>query len=208
MDLDFVINKLSSNEQLPGIKAHQEMSPMNRPLSYDEIDPSNYRESSVMFLVYEKRGVPHTVVIERNTYKGVHSGQIGLPGGKSEDVDDSLFETALRETNEEIGVEKEAVNHLIDLSTVFIPVSRFIVNPFISVLEERDPLFVPDPREVQRIIEIPISDIIDASNIRKTNIKTGNGLVLKDIPYFDIQDQVIWGATALIFNEVRCLLEG
>lgn len=206
MDLDFIINKFITNEKLPGVEAHQEMSPMNRPLSYDQIDSSKYRESSVMFFLYEKSGIPHTVAIVRNTYKGVHSGQIGLPGGKSEEVDDSLFDTARREANEEIGVNLETVNHITDLSTVFIPVSQFIVNPFISVIQEKDPIFIPDPREVQRILEIPIQEILDSNNIRTTNIKTGNGMILKDIPYFDIQEQIVWGATALIFNEVRHIL--
>lgn len=206
MDLDFIINKFESVEELPGIKAHQEVSPMNRPLSYEQIDTSEYRESSVMFFLYEKEGIPHTVAIERNTYHGAHSGQIALPGGKIEEFDPSLFGTAIREANEEIGVQPELVMELTQLSTVFIPVSRFVVNPFVSVLAQANPEFIPDPREVRSIIEIPIDAILEEKSLQKTNIRTSGGLVLKDIPYFAIQDQIVWGATALIFNEVRHIL--
>lgn len=206
MDLDFIINKFESVEDLPGIKAHQEVSPMNRPLTYEQIDTSEYRESSVMFFLYEKEGIPHTVAIERNTYNGAHSGQIALPGGKIEEFDPSLFDTAIREANEEIGVQPELVMELTQLSTVFIPVSRFVVNPFVSVLEQANPEFIPDPREVRSIIEIPIDSILEEKSLQKTNIRTSGGLVLKDIPYFAIQDQIVWGATALIFNEVRHIL--
>ena len=207
MDLDFVVNKFKSVEKLPGIDAHREMSPMNRPLSYDQIDSSNYKESSVMFFVFEKNGIPHTVVIERNTYNGVHSGQIGLPGGKAEEYDEDLYATALRESNEEIGVHPNHVQLLTNLSTVFIPVSKFIVNPFISILDEVNPVFNPDPREVHKIIEISLEEIADDSNLDKTDIPAGNGLTLKNVPNFNIQNQVIWGATALIFNEVRHLMK-
>ncbi|MCB0479234.1 MAG: CoA pyrophosphatase [Crocinitomicaceae bacterium] len=206
MDLDFIIHKFESLSELPGIKAHQEVSPMNRPLSYDEIDTTKYRESSVMFFLYKKKGIPHTVVIERNTYDGAHSGQIGLPGGKIEEEDETIFQTAMRESQEEIGIQPEQVTEITQLSTVFIPVSRFIVNPFVSVLKESDPIFIPDPREVNNVIEIPIKEIVEESNLQKTNIRTGSGLILKDVPYFDIQNQVVWGATALIFNEVRHIL--
>lgn len=206
MDLDFIINRINQRDHLPGIKAHEEVSPMNRPLSYEEIDTSAYKTSSVMFFVYSKNGIPYTVAIERTTYNGVHSGQIGLPGGKRELEDSSFFDTALRESNEEIGVDPEKVIHLKDLSTVFIPVSKFVVNPYISILDEVNPIFVPDPREVSGIVEIPLEQVMSHENLKKTNIPTKNGLVLKDVPYFDIEDRVIWGATALIFNEVRHIL--
>ncbi|MEZ4937895.1 MAG: CoA pyrophosphatase [Crocinitomicaceae bacterium] len=206
MDLDFIIHKFQSLAELPGIRAHQEVSPMNRPLSYNEIDTRDYRESSVMFFLYEKGGEPHTVVIERNTYDGVHSGQIGLPGGKIEDFDETIFQTALREANEEIGVQPDVVGEIRRLSTVFIPVSHFIVNPFVSVLNQNDPIFIPDPREVSQVIEIPIAEILKDVNIQKTSIRTSGGFILKEVPFFAIQDQTIWGATALIFNEVRHIL--
>jgi 8-oxo-dGTP pyrophosphatase MutT (NUDIX family) len=207
VDIDFIINKFESLENLPGIIAHQEMSPMNRPLSYDQIDQSIYRESSVMFFVYSKGGVPYTVAIERNTYNGVHSGQISLPGGKLEVNDSSLFDTALRESKEEIGVKKENVMKLADLSTVFIPVSKFIVNPYVSILKEENPIFIADKREVAQIIEFPIIQIMENSNLLKKDIKIENGITLKNVPYFNISDHVVWGATALIFNEVKHIIQ-
>ena len=206
MDLDFIVDKFLNISELPGIKAHEEVSPMNRPLSYDQIDISEYRTSSVMFFIYEKEGKPYTVAIERNTYDGVHSGQIGLPGGKSEEQDQSFFDTAARESNEEIGIDLSKIRYLKELSQVFIPVSRFIVNPFIAFLEEKNPVFKADIREVSKVIEIPVEQILKDSNLKTKNMSTGNGLVIKDVPYFHLEGQVVWGATALIFNEVKHIL--
>lgn len=207
MDLDFIINKFENTLELPGISAHSEVSLMERPLTHNQINSLLYRESSVMFFLYEKEGIPYTVAIERNQYEGAHSGQISLPGGKFEKTDSCLFDTALRESEEEIGVSRKNILKLKDLSTVFIPVSKFIVNPYVSILKEENPIFSPNAREVSKIIEIPIDQILEESSLQRKDISTGKGFVIKDAPYFRISDFVIWGATALIFNEVKHILK-
>ena len=91
------------------------------------------------------------VLMLRNKYKGVHSNQISLPGGKVDRLDKSLKDTALRETHEEIGLHKDDIDIVGDLSSVYIPPSNFNVYPFIGYINTT-PIFHPDPKEVSLIL--------------------------------------------------------
>ena len=162
------------------------------------------RLSAVIVLVYPKLGIPHIVLIERPDYDGVHARQIALPGGKKDEVDQNLKETALRELNEEIGVSSSQVNVIGMLKEIYIPPSGFLVSPFLAFCTD-EPVFKADPREVKTIIEVPISLLLDKAIIKKGSVPVGNRDFKITAPYFDVFGHKVWGATAIILNEFKAL---
>jgi len=191
---------------LPGWEAHKKMINYVRPKATDaeKIDP-DAKKGAVLALIYPVNGIPHMVLMLRNSYEGVHSNQVSFPGGKLEKHDEGLLQTALREAEEEVGVISSEVNILGDLSKIYIPPSRFLVTPFIGFTETR-PNFIPDPVEVAEIIETPLESILMNARIKKKPIfvRVLNSEV--EVKYFDLQGHVVWGATAMILSEIRELL--
>jgi 8-oxo-dGTP pyrophosphatase MutT (NUDIX family) len=139
-----------------------------------------------------------TVFIKRTEYKGVHSGQISLPGGLYKHSDEDLKYTALREANEETGIEIKDVNMLGKLTSLYIPVSNIQVFPYVGVSKRR-PVFKPDPFEVKYIIETPLSHLLDSENQKHKIMQIGENEI--EIPYFDMHGDHLWGATAMIMSE-------
>ncbi|MCK9422043.1 MAG: CoA pyrophosphatase [Bacteroidales bacterium] len=169
------------------------------------IQPDNAVQSSVLILLYPMNTEIGLVLMRRPDYIGIHSGQISFPGGKYEDDDKSLIYTALREANEEIGIDPILVQILGQLTELYIPPSNFLVTPVVGYMPFR-PQFKADPKEVAAIIEIRISDLLNKSNIQKKKIKLRHGLSLK-VPSFFIDDNIIWGATAMILSEFRIIIQ-
>ncbi|MBN4072599.1 CoA pyrophosphatase [Crocinitomix catalasitica] len=178
------------------------MSPMRGRSSEALVQAKEYRTSAVLVLLYLDDNVLHSVLTERQTYEGNHSGQMSFPGGKMEESDQSPVDTALRECREEIGVGQNSIQIIGQLTNVFIPVSNFLVHPFVGFVNEK-PETILDEREVKSIIHFPISELMDENSRVQTKIKLGGGLNLKDIEAFMIQDKIVWGATALICNELK-----
>lgn len=191
---------------LPGEEAQYKMAHVNRerfPFPKDE--QPTYRPSAVLILIYpDVNNMPHILLIERVKYDGHHSGQIALPGGKYEESDASLQETALREFFEETGSthKPEVIGNL---SPVYIPVSRFMVQPYVSYLNEK-PGFDINVREVEQLIEWPVIDLLNPNIIKQTEIITPQGYKLQT-PYFDVNGRILWGATAMIMSELKHILE-
>jgi len=190
-------------DDLPGKLAHQEAAPY-RKVDYDSLNLKTVRKSGVLILLYEKQAEPHIVLIERPIYKGTHSGQIALPGGKVEESDKDIVHTALREANEEVGVLMGDVEVVGQLSDVYIPVSNFLVSPVIGFVNYR-PNFIAQEREVADIIELQLQKLINTQHLATDNIKLSNGLKLQ-VPVFQFNQKTIWGATALMLNELRWVL--
>ena len=190
---------------LPGESAHIEMFPRRRVASEEIKSVKDYRVSAVLALLYEDNG-PQLILIQRPPYKGTHGGQISFPGGKMEDIDNDTVQTALRETQEEIGIDPSRIEIYGKLTDVYIPVSKFLVHPYIG-FHDGKPEFVLEEREVSEVITFDLEDILNDSILQKRNIKTAGGIMLKDIPCFIIDDRVIWGATALMLNEIRLMLK-
>lgn len=161
------------------------------------------RDAAILILLYKKNNKTYTVLIKRPVYNGVHSGQISFPGGKKEDIDRTIIDTALRESKEEIGVKISNIDILGQLSTLLIPVSNIEVFPVVGYSKEI-PSFVIDKKEVNYTIEVAISDLLDPKNKKTKEILIHNQKVIA--PYFDIQNETIWGATAMIINELKCVL--
>lgn len=190
---------------LPGIEAHKIMAPYRQSVSsYFEKKRPEPKLSAVMILFYPIDYVPHFCLMQRPVYDGTHSGQVSFPGGKMEDVDFNLKETAIRETKEEVGIDNIQV--LGQLSDIYIPPSNFLVSPFIGMLDSK-PAFIPDEREVADILEVPFFDILDERIVKQTQIKVSSGIKIKT-PFYDIQNRVVWGATAAILAELKVVWKG
>lgn len=190
-------------DELPGKIAHQEAAPY-RKVDYDSLDMNTVRKSGVLVLFYEKENEPHIVLIQRPIYEGTHSGQIAFPGGKVEETDKDIVHTALREANEEVGVIMDDVEVIGQLSDVYIPVSNFLVSPVIGFVDYA-PDFIAEEREVAEIVELKLSLLIETQELSTDNIKLSNGLKLQ-VPTFQFNQKIIWGATALMLNELRWVL--
>lgn len=192
--------------QLPGENAHAKMSPPERIEKMRAIDFSqiNPKRAAVLMLVYPKDGLAVLALIERNAYKGVHSSQVAFPGGKIERFDASPLYTALRETEEEVGVPREAVNIVCPFSELYIPPSNFKVSPFLGYCTEM-PLFIPDPREVAAMVEMPLSVLVDDGNVAMKRMATTYSESI-DVPVFNVGAHAVWGATAMMLSELKEVL--
>ncbi|NGF77283.1 CoA pyrophosphatase [Fluviicola sp. SGL-29] len=198
--------RTSFHHPLPGIEAHKLLTPGKRPLIREEVpDIEEYRASAVAIVCYPVDNNVHSILIQRPDYNGNHGGQISLPGGKAEPDDLTMEYTARRETEEEIGWKLSEEHYLGQLTELFIPVSKFSVQPFLYFCEGPQP-FLPDAREVAKIIQFPVADLRRKSIVKTTTIRVSSGMNLKDVPYFDIDNHVVWGATAIILSEFRELL--
>ncbi len=208
MKLDLVVKRLEKilKSPLPGRLGQETMAPLPVDESRFPIQlEKEYRKGAVLILFYPDQDLTLVPFIKRPIYKGVHSGQISFPGGKWELGDNDLKVTALREAEEEIGVNSNKIEILGSLSELYIPPSNFLVSPFIGYTLEK-PEFVPDPLEVDRIITFPFHQLVHLSTRKIGSVKARSGLKL-NAPYFEIDKEVVWGATAMILGELLYLWE-
>jgi 8-oxo-dGTP pyrophosphatase MutT (NUDIX family) len=194
-------------QPLPGEMAQYRMAPSYRPqLTKQEVLAHNPRVSGVMLLLFEKEDELNIVFTQRKQYEGVHSGQMSFPGGKKDETDKTLLDTALRETHEEIGVEPDRIEVLGQLSELYIPPSNFLVYPSVGFVH-RIEKFIPQQNEVEKVVEIPVSFFLDKNNInRHTEIKLFNGAVVQ-VPAYIHNEHIIWGATAIMLSEFTFMVE-
>lgn len=202
-----VLNILKSKllEPLPGMAAQKELAPVNRSLTDpDLLQPGTYRSSAVMVLLFpEASGRLSFPLIKRITYPGVHGGQVALPGGKLDAQDHGPLDAALRECREEIGLQGEP-ELLGSLSPLFIPVSGFLVYPFVSFLNRSEPVFTAQEREVEKIFRVDLRELLNDQNLKKGTVPVQQAKILS--PYFELAGLQVWGATAMILNELRHIL--
>jgi len=190
---------------LPGQDSQFKMSPPYREhliqLQAEKI--KNARQSAVMALFYPNLDhETQLMLILRKTYKGVHSAQVGFPGGKLE-ANETKQEAALRETEEEIGVNRHSINILKRLTEIYIPPSNFYVHPFIGIVNML-PVFEKQDSEVEELLEIKLNHFLDNRNITTKEVTT-NGLKVK-VPAYNLNGHLVWGATAMMLSEVKDLL--
>ncbi len=199
------IQKLSDvlQEELPGKSAQEIMMPEGRN-RYQSRTTSNSKNSSVLIPIFKIDTIYHTLLFQRQDYDGDHSGQICFPGGKKEPDDKNLQFTAIRETWEEVGIEMNKVKVLGRLTPLHIPVSNYLVYPFIGWIDN-SPEFKPDPVEVKELIITPIEELMQPEN-KKTETMHLHNLDFQ-VPYFAIQNYKIWGATAMIISEWITVLQ-
>lgn len=190
---------------LPGREAQLKMAHAERRLNLSRYKiPQDARWGSVLILLYEDDGTIKFPLILRADYDGVHSGQIALPGGKYESPDLDLQATALRESQEEIGVRQSDVSIIGKLTELYIPPSNFLVHPYIGTISYK-PMFIPDTSEVARIIELDLDTLMDENNLGDKEIKLSSGLTIRT-PVFHFQEETVWGATAMMLSEFKSVL--
>ena len=143
--------------------------------------------------------------MKRPEYKGVHSGQICFPGGAQEPQDQSSKYTAIREMHEEIGVRLDIGQVIGELSPLYIPVSNFVVRPYLAYLDSK-PSYTLDPLEVDNIIEVDLDGIMDDNNEGVRTIKHSQGFEL-ETPCFVFNKKVVWGASAMILAELKEIIK-
>jgi 8-oxo-dGTP pyrophosphatase MutT (NUDIX family) len=209
MEFTHFINNIANlkKEKLLATDAHIKMAPLERitylkDKLYAENEPKN---AAVLMLVYPKNEMAHLALIVRNTYPGVHSSQIGFPGGKEELEDGTLEFTALRETEEEVGVQMKKVTIIRQCSEIYIPPSNFLVTPFLGFSDE-SLQFTPNPAEVKRVIELPIHHLLNDETIVQTKMTTSYATDI-DVPAFQVENFLIWGATAMMLSELKELFK-
>lgn len=186
-------NKLQ--EPLPGVKAQLRMAPSSRGIS-SFVEPPV--PAAVLVLFYPSGQETRLVFIKRNAYDGPHSAQVSFPGGSREPEDQSLEETALRETREELGIRGK-IEVLGALTPLHIPVSNYQVHPFVGWMGQV-PGFRPDPSEVQYVIEATLSLLQDPSQ-RGSDREYRQGVPV-EVPFYRVGKEKIWGATAMMLSEI------
>ncbi|WP_460219489.1 NUDIX hydrolase [Psychroserpens sp. MEBiC05023] len=210
MHFETFINSVSKikNLNLPGEDAQFKMSPPFRKALVEEnkAKMKHAKKAGVMALFYPSQTFDtHLILILRKTYKGVHSAQVGFPGGKLENDDPNLEYTALRETQEEVGVAIETVEVLKSMTPLYIPPSNFTVAPFLGITHHT-PKFVKQDEEVEDLIEVKLSDFIDDSNETQVAVMTSYEVEI-EVPAFMLNGHVVWGATAMMLSELKDLLK-
>ena len=204
MDFSNLKHKLLKlkNKSLPGLKAQLKLAPISRLKLSEKYFNRDKKDAAVSICLFpdsnQKTRIP---LILRNSYKGVHSNQISLPGGKKEKFDCNLIYTAKRETSEEIGLNSDFMKFQFELTKLYIPPSNFLVSPFVFTLKS-EPIFSIDKKEVSKILYPKISDLIDMK-IHYGPDKNMN----ENNPYFSIDNHVVWGATAMVLNEFLTMLK-
>lgn len=176
------------------------MSPAQLEVDRYYMPPEHARKAAVMALLEEKQWGWEITFIKRQAHpKDLHSGQISFPGGGLEKEDRTFAECALRETYEEIGVPPRKVEIIGSLTSLYVFASNNLVYPFVGYLKE-PVTFVHDETEVERIIKVPLDHFFVPDTIQSTELKI-RGHTLKDVPYYNINGQVLWGATAMMMSE-------
>ena len=172
----------------------------------------NSKKAAVIAALYpDNNNFIRLILILRNTYKGVHSNQVGFPGGRVEQDDKTLFDTAIRETFEEIGVIVEKDGLIRELQDLYIPPSNFNVYPFLVFLNQ-PPSFVKDYKEVKEIITIDLESLLNceiSQTLIPIPVKLNELNTQKDVqvPSFKLASYNVWGATAMILSEIRDLIK-
>jgi 8-oxo-dGTP pyrophosphatase MutT (NUDIX family) len=195
--------KIAINKDLPGEESHQKMR-----VIYDQsielpFSKKNSTQAAILILLYLADNEIYFFLTKRTDELKHHKGQISLPGGTQEG-NEKLIDTALRETQEEIGINKTSISIIGTITPLFVPVTGFMIYPFIGYsLNKLDPK--PDPVEVATIFSVNISDLLNKEN-RTTEQRNIRGYDVQ-VPYFKLNDYQVWGATSMILSEFRDLIK-
>lgn len=204
MEIDFLKLAKRLKGNLPGSMAHEPL----RALPIGAVKPrfehkSPPKPGSVIILLYQENGQWYFPLTKRQDYLGTHGGQISLPGGKAE-TGENAVDTALRETEEEIGIISGQIEVIGMLSDFFVIPSNFMVTPVVAKLKSA-PQFKPDPKEVSRILKGSINDLVIENAIQTREIVVASTFEMK-APHFVLDNEIVWGATAMMLNEFRLVL--
>jgi 8-oxo-dGTP pyrophosphatase MutT (NUDIX family) len=154
--------------------------------------------AAVLVCLYETDDDVRVVLIKRPETMPSHRGEIAFPGGKFEPgVDTDLRATALREAHEEVGLAPDDVEIVSRLDGIGTVATRFTITPFVGFLS-RPPVLTPSPREVVRILEVRLSELLDPDAYREERWDTHTADF--DVHFYELEDETVWGATARILT--------
>lgn len=206
MDFNFFLTHISKLQKLPlgGLESQFKMAPVVRKnFTLKMLKEKKTKESAVLALCYpDKDYCCRILLMLRASYNGTHSSQISFPGGKKEKGDINLEATALRETEEEVGIEKTTINIVRQLTKTYIPPSNFWVTPYLATID-----YTPEFKtneEVETLIEVPFSDLLHKNSLGQKNLSTSYMQNI-DVPCFKLNNYVVWGATAMMLSEIKDL---
>ena len=191
---------------LGGLASQFRLAPkMRTQYSENKIKANNPKKAAILALFYpDIEQNTRFLLTLRASYKGTHSAQISFPGGKQEKEDLDFMHTAKRETYEEVGVIIEDINIIRQFTDAYIPPSNFLVTPFVGIINET-PIFTTN-EEVEELIEVKLSDLLDDNNIIMKNMSTSY-MKRIDVPCFKLNDYIVWGATAMMLSEIKDVLK-
>ena len=190
------------SEGLPGEVAQIRMAPPTRAkLMAQPANLPEARRAAVLIPIYlDEAGIPSLLLTLRKTYEGVHSGQVSFPGGKFEEGETDPVQVALRESWEEIGLAQHQVEVVGLLSPLYIPPSHMHVQPVVGFITERVN-FKLQELEVERILFTEIGSLLRSGAVRQKEIMLSSNQKM-NTPYFEIDGETVWGATAMILSEL------
>jgi len=188
---------------LPGASAQAHLAPMPKREFPPGFNPAHLRHAAGLLLTFPIDNRAHVVLTVRADGLGRHSGQVSLPGGVIE-AGETVEDAALREAHEEVGLDRSRVRTLGLLSPLDIPVSGFRLHPVVAASDD-DPDLLAATGEVARILRVSVEALMDRGTLRrKPMVRDGRSL---DVPYFQLDDIEVWGATAMILAEFLILLK-
>ena len=189
---------------LPGLAAQARMAPPYRKGDIEKmLNPPACKQAGVLVLLYPLNGQLCFPLTKRPESVEYHKGQISLPGGACENGE-PLCQTALRETQEEIGVAASSVELIGELSFMYVPPSNFCIHPFVGYTSRR-PEFCLAEVEVAELIEAPIATLLDPAMARVEEWEIRGGIW--PVPFYQFGPHKVWGATAMILAELVAMLE-
>ena len=194
------LTKMLSRD-LPGKSAQRKMmiTPNRFPTENQENEGI---PASILLLLYPIEEEWFFFLTKRSQDLEHHKGQISFPGGVVE-KNESKMNAAIRETNEEIGVDKDVIKIIGNLTPLYIPVSNFHISPYVGWTEEKPHTKVQDA-EVKRVFSVSINDLILERNLKTKKDFSSNKSV--KVPYFDLNGETVWGATSMILSEFKFIL--
>lgn len=207
MEFQAVIEKLQVElmHPLPGESAHRVLAPVKRlsTAEYLQQFPS-YKTGCVAVILFPDGDSTRLLLIERADNSAVHSGQISFPGGKREMDDATLLDTAMREMYEEVGISPSTINILGQLSELYIPVSNFLVHPFVGY-SNIVPQIIMNEMEVKNVIFPALGEMLNMELQMDKFESKSFGFI--EAPYYPFGEYRIWGATAMVISELIYILK-
>ena len=159
---------------------------------------NSHKQAAVLLPIYHKNGKYYILFTKRTERVMTHKGQISFPGGTLEQGDTTLLDTALRECDEEIGLTPDKVEILGELDDITTETTGYIISPFIGLIPYPYQ-FKVNGEEIEEIIEVPISALLDRTCLHSENMVREGKIV--NLYFYNYQGRVIWGATARILRQ-------
>ena len=207
MNITAEIIRQKLSEPLPGAPSHLKLAPEHRAQDLANMKGNfeNAKKSAVMILLFHEEEKLKVVFIRRSFYVGIHAGQIAFPGGRYEESDVEIKNTALREIEEEIGITADKIEILGQLTDIYVPPSNFLISIFVGYLAEK-PQYKPDEREVAEVIEVDLDEFFQNDVIQEKEFVVPSAKTSVNALYYRITNADLWGASAMVMTEFLDIL--